>query len=70
MEDFAKMSADFRQDLELPESKTRIATYESFYEQNGDHPLVAERQSTDEPLHESFKSTTYGVIPSDSIAHW
>jgi len=26
MEDFAKMSAEFRQDLEQPESKTRIAT--------------------------------------------
>ncbi|KAJ6373378.1 hypothetical protein OIU76_027672 [Salix suchowensis] len=40
MEDFAKMSADFRKDLELPESKTRIATYESFYRQDGDGPLV------------------------------
>ncbi|KAB5513660.1 hypothetical protein DKX38_027566 [Salix brachista] len=40
MEDFTKMSADFRKDLELPESKTRIATYESFYRQDGDSPLV------------------------------
>ncbi|KAI9393743.1 hypothetical protein POPTR_006G278900v4 [Populus trichocarpa] len=40
MEDFAKMSAEFRQDLEQPESKTRIATYESFYQQDGGRPLM------------------------------
>lgn len=40
MEDFAKMSAEFRQDLEQPESKTRIDTYESLYQQDGGRPLM------------------------------
>ncbi|KAL3565954.1 hypothetical protein D5086_031369 [Populus alba] len=41
MSDFAKMAAEFRKDLELPESKTRIATYESYYQQDGsDSPLA------------------------------
>ena len=54
MEDFAKMSADFRKDLELPESKTRIATYESFYRQDGDSPLVPWKRA-------SFSAIVNGV---------
>jgi len=46
MSDFAKMSAEFRKDLELPESKTRIATYESYYQQDGsDSPLAPWKQT-------------------------
>ncbi|OMO61942.1 AIG2-like protein [Corchorus capsularis] len=32
-EDFIKMTAGFVEELELPESKPRVATYESFYNQ-------------------------------------
>jgi hypothetical protein len=38
MNDFIKMTTEFVEELELPESKPRVATYESFYEQDGQHP--------------------------------
>ncbi|KAL5559413.1 hypothetical protein UlMin_035624 [Ulmus minor] len=37
-DDFVKMTAGFMEELEVPESKSRVATYESFYDQNGDNP--------------------------------
>ncbi|PSS11777.1 AIG2-like protein [Actinidia chinensis var. chinensis] len=36
MNDFIKMTMGFMEELELPESKPRVATYESFYQQTGD----------------------------------
>ncbi|XP_073134743.1 AIG2-like protein D [Henckelia pumila] len=30
--DFLKMTTEFKEELELPDSKTRVATYESFYQ--------------------------------------
>ncbi|KZV19801.1 hypothetical protein F511_18800 [Dorcoceras hygrometricum] len=30
--DFLKMTAEFKEELELPDSKTRVAAYESFYQ--------------------------------------
>ncbi|XP_062163215.1 AIG2-like protein D isoform X2 [Alnus glutinosa] len=38
MNDFIKMTTEFVEELELPESKPRVATYESFYKQDGQHP--------------------------------
>ncbi|EXC32766.1 hypothetical protein L484_019880 [Morus notabilis] len=39
MNDFVKMTMEFMEELDLAESKTRVATYESFFQQNGDnHP--------------------------------
>ncbi|KAG2699821.1 hypothetical protein I3843_07G205500 [Carya illinoinensis] len=35
MDDFIKMTSEFVEELELPESKPRVATYESFYKQEG-----------------------------------
>ncbi|OWM77252.1 hypothetical protein CDL15_Pgr028889 [Punica granatum] len=35
MEDFIKMTAGFIEELELPDSKTRVTTYETFYQKNG-----------------------------------
>ncbi|XP_041019386.1 AIG2-like protein D [Juglans microcarpa x Juglans regia] len=35
MDDFIKMTSGFVEELELPESKPRVATYESFYKQEG-----------------------------------
>lgn len=36
MEDFVKMTARLVEELKLPESKPRVATYENFYNnQNG-----------------------------------
>lgn len=34
MNDFLKMTAGFMEELELPESKPRVATYESFFQQD------------------------------------
>ena len=36
MNDFVKMTDGFMQELELPESKPRVQTYESFYKQEND----------------------------------
>lgn len=33
MNDFVKMTASFAEELELPEAKPRVETYESFYQQ-------------------------------------
>lgn len=40
MKDFVNMTMGFVEELELelPESKTRVATYESFYRENADNP--------------------------------
>ncbi|KAL3747966.1 AIG2-like protein D [Eucalyptus grandis] len=38
MDDFLKMTVGFVGELERPESKPRVATYESFYSQDGDNP--------------------------------
>ncbi|KAJ0030992.1 hypothetical protein Pint_12658 [Pistacia integerrima] len=38
MEDFMKMTVGFVEELELPESKPRVATYESYYNQNDINP--------------------------------
>lgn len=32
MEDFLKMTKGFMEEIELPDPKTRVATYDSFYE--------------------------------------
>lgn len=32
-EDFVKMTSEFAEEFEAPESKTRVATYESFYQE-------------------------------------
>ncbi|KAK2661139.1 hypothetical protein Ddye_007672 [Dipteronia dyeriana] len=37
MKDFIKMTTSFIEELELPESKARVATYESFYQKNADN---------------------------------
>ncbi|XP_047338507.1 AIG2-like protein D [Impatiens glandulifera] len=34
-DDFMKMSSGFMEELELPESKPRVETYETFFQQNG-----------------------------------
>ncbi|CAJ2643349.1 unnamed protein product [Trifolium pratense] len=39
MNDFVKMTEEFKQQLELPESKPRVQTYETFYKQENDKPL-------------------------------
>ncbi|KAK7311818.1 hypothetical protein RJT34_10192 [Clitoria ternatea] len=39
LNDFVKMTDGFMQELELPESKPRVQTYESFYKQENDKPL-------------------------------
>ncbi|KAF7116218.1 hypothetical protein RHSIM_RhsimUnG0033300 [Rhododendron simsii] len=36
MKDFINMTTGFMEELELPESKPRVDTYESFYKQSGD----------------------------------
>lgn len=36
MNDFVKMTMEFMEELELPESKSRVATYESFFNQDGE----------------------------------
>ncbi len=38
MNDFITMTTGFVEELELPESKPRVATYESFYNQDGQYP--------------------------------
>ncbi|KAH7835146.1 hypothetical protein Vadar_023281 [Vaccinium darrowii] len=38
MNDFLKMTMGFMEELELPESKPRVETYQSFYQQSGDNP--------------------------------
>ncbi|CAI9099507.1 OLC1v1036344C7 [Oldenlandia corymbosa var. corymbosa] len=40
-EDFIKMSMGFMEELQLPESKPRVATYESFYQQKDDRTSMA-----------------------------
>ncbi|XP_027354758.1 AIG2-like protein D isoform X2 [Abrus precatorius] len=37
--DFVQMTNSFVQELELPESKPRVQTYEAFYKQENDKPL-------------------------------
>ncbi|CAL0327270.1 unnamed protein product [Lupinus luteus] len=39
MDGFVKMTDGFMQELELPESKPRVQTYESFYKQANDKPI-------------------------------
>lgn len=39
MNDFVKMTDSFMEQLELPESKPRVQTYETFYKQENDKPL-------------------------------
>ncbi|TKY74616.1 AIG2 protein [Spatholobus suberectus] len=39
MNDFVKMTNGFMQELELPESKPRVQTYETFYKPENDKPL-------------------------------
>lgn len=39
MNDFMKMTEEFTKELELPESKRRIQTYESLFKQDIDKPL-------------------------------
>ncbi|KAG5048517.1 hypothetical protein JHK85_009620 [Glycine max] len=39
LNDFVKMTGGFMQELELPESKPRVQTYETFYKQENDKPL-------------------------------
>ncbi|KAJ7958628.1 AIG2-like protein [Quillaja saponaria] len=39
MNDFIKMTTGFMEELELPESKPRVATYESFFQQDGGKSL-------------------------------
>ncbi|KAI5403454.1 hypothetical protein KIW84_050866, partial [Lathyrus oleraceus] len=39
MNDFVKMTDEFMQQLELPETKPRVQTYETFYKQENDKPL-------------------------------
>jgi len=39
MNDFVKMTNGFMEELELPESKPRVKTYETFYKQENDKPL-------------------------------
>ncbi|XAR69912.1 hypothetical protein NMG60_11001682 [Bertholletia excelsa] len=41
MNDFIKMTMGFVEELELPESKPRVETYESFYKQSGDNSPMA-----------------------------
>lgn len=38
MNDFIKMTDGFMQELELPEAKPRVQTYEAFYNQENDKP--------------------------------
>ncbi|KAL6536304.1 AIG2-like protein D [Orobanche gracilis] len=38
MKDFLKMTTDFREEIELPDPKTRVATYESFYKGVDNNP--------------------------------
>ncbi|KAI6679130.1 hypothetical protein NL676_033011 [Syzygium grande] len=37
MDDFLKMTVGFMEEIERPESKPRVATYESFYRQDADN---------------------------------
>lgn len=37
MKDFVKMTMGFMEGQELPESKPRVATYETFYQQGSDN---------------------------------
>jgi len=39
MNDFVKMTNGFMQELESPESKPRVQTYEAFYNEENDKPL-------------------------------
>ncbi|KAK7351449.1 hypothetical protein VNO77_10929 [Canavalia gladiata] len=39
LNDFVKMTHGFMQELELPESKPRVQTYETFFKQENDKPL-------------------------------
>ncbi|XP_051119265.1 AIG2-like protein D [Andrographis paniculata] len=41
MEGFLKMTTEFREELELPDSKSRVATYESFYKGTENDPSVS-----------------------------
>lgn len=41
MNDFIKMTNGFMEELELPESKTRVATYESFYQHEDDSSPIS-----------------------------
>lgn len=41
MNDFIKMTIGFREELDLPESKSRVATYETFFQQDNDTPLAS-----------------------------
>ena len=41
MNDFIKMTTGFVEELEQPESKPRVATYESFYNQDGQNPSTS-----------------------------
>ncbi|KAM2544543.1 hypothetical protein TB1_016215 [Malus domestica] len=38
MKDFVKMTSGFMEKLELPEAKPRVATYESFFQQDRENP--------------------------------
>ncbi|XP_021819270.1 AIG2-like protein D [Prunus avium] len=39
--DFIKMTSGFMEELELPEAKPRVATYESFFQQGPENPAVS-----------------------------
>lgn len=41
MNDFVKMTMDFKEELELPDSKSRVATYESFFQQDGENRHIS-----------------------------
>ncbi|KAB2629552.1 AIG2-like protein [Pyrus ussuriensis x Pyrus communis] len=41
MKDFVEMTSGFMEGLELPEAKPRVATYESFFQQDRENPPVS-----------------------------
>ncbi|TQE00589.1 hypothetical protein C1H46_013833 [Malus baccata] len=42
MKDFVKMTSGFMEELELPEAKPRVATYELFFQQDRENPPVSQ----------------------------
>lgn len=69
MNDFVKMTDGFMQELELPESKPRVQTYETFYKQENDKPLEPWCLQFVKILHFVHCAELYGSIKNHTI-HW
>lgn len=69
MKDFVKMTDGFMQELEFPESKPRVQTYESYYKQANDEPIEPWCLLFVKILHDVHRAVLYGSMKNHTIQY-